>query len=455
VAVVFTLALASAFALLGLLLVGRLTATELGSVDAQLATQARLAGRHCPAVNGSPASPSSAAAPSEYVQVIDASGQVRCKGPDTGTSPLLPLADLQQARGGQIVVTRTVDEDSLRLLAAPLRGHRGWVAVAGISQDSVNTSVSVLSGGLLIGGAAFVLAAGVGAYWLARAALSPVERMRREVAALSERDTRSIVRVPRTRDEIAALATTMNDLLGRLHLALARQRSFVADASHELRTPFAVLQAELELAGRPGRSREELASAVANAADEAGRLTRITDDLLLLASSDEERLTLRPERTEVRTLLTRAATAAGARAAAAGVSCWVDAPPELEARVDPGRLRQAVDNLIDNALRFAPAGTQILIRARISGPELVIEVRDAGPGFPAEFIPHAFERFRRPDSGRARSDGGAGLGLAIVHAIALAHGGRATARNEPDDGAVVRLELPVTPVDDEIDTLDR
>jgi hypothetical protein len=447
VAVVFTLALASAFALLSWLLVSRLSAAELSSVDAQLATQLSQASRYVHHGSGSPASPASAPAPGEYdIQVIDASGRVQGASPDTGTTPLLSAADLRQARSGQIGLSRTIDGDPERLLAAPFPGpgHHGWVAVAGVSQDSVDSSVRVLSGGLLIGGAAFVLAAGAGAYWLARAALSPVERMRREVAALSERGTQSSVRVPRTRDEIAALATTMNDLLTRLHLALARQRSFVADASHELRTPFAVLQGELELAGRPGRSREELAAAVANAADEAARLTRITDDLLLLASSDEERLTLRPERTKVATLLNRAAEVAAARAAAAGVSCRVDAPPELEARVDPGRVRQAVDNLIDNALRFAPPGTEIVIGARIVGPELVIEVRDAGPGFPAEFIPHAFERFRRPDSGRARSDGGAGLGLAIVHAIAMAHGGRATVGNDPEGGAVVRLELPVT-----------
>ena len=101
-----------------------------------------------------------------------------------------------------------------------------------------------------------VLAGGAGAFWLAAAALSPVERMRRQVAALSVGDTAGGVQVPRTRDELAALAGTMNDLLARLHEALARQRGFVADASHELRTPLAVLGAELELAGRPGRSRE-------------------------------------------------------------------------------------------------------------------------------------------------------------------------------------------------------
>jgi signal transduction histidine kinase len=131
--------------------------------------------------------------------------------------------------------------------------------------------------------------------------------------------------------------------------------------------------------------------------------------------------------------------------------------------VDEDRIGQAVDNLIDNALRFAPAGTQITISARPSraggrggtgqgsdrqsgapsGGGVLIEVADSGPGFPADFLPHAFERFRRPDTGRARSDGGAGLGLAIVAAIAAAHGGTAAARNNPAGGAVVTVDLPV------------
>ena len=101
-----------------------------------------------------------------------------------------------------------------------------------------------------------------------------------------------------------------------------------------------------------------------------------------------------------------------------------------------------MDNLVDNALRFAPRGTQVVISAVAAGPSLVIEIRDSGPGFPPEFLPHAFERFRRPGPDRARSAGGAGLGLAIVQAIALAHEGRAVAGNRPEGGAVVRLELP-------------
>jgi signal transduction histidine kinase len=247
--------------------------------------------------------------------------------------------------------------------------------------------------------------------------------------------------VPRTRDELAALAGTMNDLLGRLRHALARQQEFVADASHELRTPLAVLGAELELAARPGRSRDDLVRAVASAEDEVARLTRLTNDLLMLARSDEGKLPVRPAPTGVRDLLERSA----ARAAvpdAARASCVVLAPRDLVATLDADRVRQAVDNLIDNALRFAPPGSRVTVAGRAVGSNLVIEVADTGPGFPADYLQHAFERFRRPDAGRARSDGGAGLGLAIVAAVAAAHGGVATAGNGQSGGAIVALELP-------------
>jgi two-component system, OmpR family, sensor kinase len=234
----------------------------------------------------------------------------------------------------------------------------------------------------------------------------------------------------------------MNELLGLLQRALARQRAFVADASHELRTPLAVLRGELELASRPGRNREKLAAAVHSAATEAERLSRITSDLLLLARSDDDQLSLRLEQAELRPMLDRSAERAGPRLAASGLTCCVEAPPGLRARVDPDRIRQAVDNLLDNAVRFSPRGSLIVLAAQTSGPDLDIEVRDHGPGFPPGFLPSAFERFRRPDTGRSRDDGGAGLGLAIVQAIANAHGGVAVARNAPGGGAVVGLHLP-------------
>ena len=438
-AVAFAVASAAIFALGGWLFISGLSSAQLGTIDSQLTVQLGQAGRYINA--GSQAGSAGGPAPGEYqVQVIDAAGRVRGASPDTGTVPLLAAAELAQARHGRIWLSQAVDGENTRITAAPLAGRPGWTALAGVSLESFDSTVSQAERELAAAGAIFVVIACAGAYWLARAALSPVERLRRQVAALSARDEESSIEVPATRDEIAALAATMNDLLGRLQRALSRQRAFVADASHELRTPLAVLRGELELAGRPGRSREQLAAAVRNAAGEADRLARITSDLLLLARSDDDRLSLQLEPTELRPLLARSAELAQPRLAEAGLSAHVDVPADLRARVDPDWISQAVGNLVGNALRFAPRGSVIVLAARVSGTDIDIEVRDDGPGFPAGFLPHAFERFRRP--GPSSGDGGAGLGLAIVQAIALAHGGVATARNKPGGGAVVGLHLP-------------
>ena len=441
-ALVFAFASAVVFTLGSWLFVTELARSLQGTVDSQLAVQLGQASRYLPASGTAARSPGTPA-PGEYVvQVVDPAGRVRGASADAGGTPMLGVPDLSQARTGRVLATVTGDGERQRVLAAPLPRHPGWVAIAGVSLETLDATVSHVIGELLVTGSVLVLAAGLGAYVLARSALSPVERLRREVAELSEREDAPGVRVPATRDEIAALATTMNQLLTRLRGALTRQRALVADASHELRTPFAVLSGELELAGRPGRSREELAGAITRAGDETARLARLTEQLLLLAKSDEDRGPARREWTDLHALLTRSANRAAERARAHGVRCEVDAPRDQTAHLDPDGIGQAIDNLVDNALRFAPTGTAIVISARSTGPDLVIEVSDSGPGFPDEFLPRAFERFARPDSSRARRDGGAGLGLAIVSAIANAHGGCATARNRPEGGSVVRMELP-------------
>ena len=432
-ALAFALTAAALFALGGWLFASGRSSAQLKTIDSQLTAQLAQAGRSLPAGDF-------------LTQVVDPAGRVRNASTDAGNVVLVTASELSQARQDRIFITRTVDEESTRIAAEPLTGRPGWVVVAAESLETYEATQSQVARELAVGGAVFTAVAGLGAYGLARAALSPVERLRRQVAAISERGGAgagvAAVEVPATKDEVAALAGTMNDLLGRLQRALARQRAFVADASHELRTPLAVLRGELELAARPGRGLPELAAAVRNSGAEAERLARLTDDLLLLARSDEDRLSLRLQRTDVGSLLARSAGLAGSRLAAAGLSCRVDVPPGTCADVDPDRIRQAVDNLIDNALRFAPRGSVIVLAARAADGGLDIEVSDDGPGFPAGFLPHAFERFARPDSGRSRGDGGAGLGLAIVRVIAAAHGGVATAGNKPGGGAVVRLRLP-------------
>jgi signal transduction histidine kinase len=262
------------------------------------------------------------------------------------------------------------------------------------------------------------------------------------VAEISAQDVGATIDVPATGDEIAALGATMNDLLGRLQRALRHERRLVADAGHELRSPLAVLQVELELASHPGRTHEELVSAVSNAAEETRRLARLAEGLLFLAGSDERGVPLDRRQQDLEPLLAAAVEAGREPAALAEVSLRVEVEPGLSAPVDALRLRQAIDNLIHNAVRAAPAGTEVLLRAWPDGRSVHIEVSDRGPGFPVDFLPHAFERFRRADSARARQGGGAGIGLAIVREIAQAHGGIAEARNQSGGGAAVRLTLP-------------
>jgi signal transduction histidine kinase len=448
-AVLFSIASAAIFSLGGWLLATNLSAGLLSSIDSQIATALSQAGSYLPSSAGAsgpgPVPTRPGRLPGELlVQVIGSNGVVWGASHDAGTAPLISPAQLRLARKSRLTITSSSEGERARLSAEPFSAHVGWVAVASASLDTFDNTMSEVSRELLVGGTVFVAIAGLGAYWLARAALAPVERLRRQVAARSERDDQPDLQVPNTGDEIAALASTMNDLLGRLHGALVRQRAFVADASHELRTPFAVLRGELELAGRPGRTIADLRLAVASAAEEAARLNRLTDDLLLLARSDSDRMALRLGPTDLGALLEKSAARARLRAEPAGVACRVDVAPGTVTEVDADRIRQAVDNLVDNALYFAPAGTQVVISARRADDQggVTIEVTDAGPGFPADFLPHAFERFRRPDDARARSDGGTGLGLAIVDAVARAHGGKAMAQNGDDGGAIVSITVP-------------
>ena len=430
VAGVFTLALAVAFAIGGWLFITQLQTQLVRALDKTVALQAapyKVARSVTEAAHVNV--PDNA-----LVQILSGSGRVLRHSDEAGSVPLLTRNQIKAARSAGL--TKTVGDEQFRFRTTPV-GRTGAIAVVGVStEDQVAGPLRAQITALAIGGAVFVLIGGLGAYWLAAAALSPVERMRREVAALSASEPARGLQVPRTRDELASLAGTMNDLLARLHDALARQREFVADASHELRTPLAVLGAELELAGRPGRSQQELSEAVSSAEDEVARLTKLTNDLLTLARSDEGKLPVRPAPTRVRELLERSAEGAP------GAQCVVEASPDLVATLDEDRVRQAVDNMIDNARRFAPAGSRITVAARARGQNLIIEVTDSGPGFPQAYLPHAFERFRRPDSGRSRSDGGTGLGLAIVAAIAAAHGGSASARNGQHGGAIVTIDLP-------------
>jgi signal transduction histidine kinase len=367
-------------------------------------------------------------------------GTVASAAPPSVRASALSPSEVAAARTAPLRLTRMLGGEEVRLLATPVgRSDGQWVVAVGTDQGTAKEAADQVDRGLLIAGPILLVAVAAGAWLLSGAALRPVERLRADAEDLGAHNAAGRLTVPATEDEIAALARTLNALLDRLHRSLARQRDLVADAGHELRTPLAVLRTELELADRPHRSREELADAVSHARGEVDRLSRLADDLLFLARADGGAPLVDRRPTDLTALLGDAARAARA---AARVSLDVTAPDALVATVDAAAVRRAVDNLLANALAATPPGGSVTLRAERSDSDVVVSVEDTGPGFPPEFLPVAFERFRRAEPSRSAAYGGAGLGLAIVAEIAAAHGGTVSNANRPDGGARVAIRLP-------------
>jgi two-component system OmpR family sensor kinase len=324
-------------------------------------------------------------------------------------------------------------------------GPRTWV-VTGTSLQSRSSTLSSLLLLMLAGGpVALAVAAAVG-WAVAGGALRPVERMRIEAAAISVSDRARRLPTPASQDEIARLADTLNAMLDRLAAAFDRERRFVDDASHELRTPLAILKAELDLAQVRPRSNQELLAAVRSATEEVDRLTSLAETLLVYSRLDSGRMPLHRQATRLDDLLRDASTALAARAAAAGVDVKVE-PHGVSAFVDPLRVRQAIENVVSNALAHTPRGGQVRASARREAGTVRLTVEDTGSGFDPGFAPRAFQPFATgpaPGAGTEPAGTGpsAGLGLAIVAAIAEAHGGHATVGNRAEGGARVTLILP-------------
>jgi two-component system OmpR family sensor kinase len=374
-----------------------------------------------------------------YAQVLTTLGVVLETTTGAGDVPLITESEIARARTGDVIVEHRRMGEDLRLLARPVQ-ERGKPAilVVGESLAQRERALGALHTRLLVGGPLALLIASAIGYALAAAALRPVERMRRHAAAITAAQASERLPVPPANDEIGRLGHTLNEMLARLEAAFKRERAFVSDASHELRTPLAILRTELELALRGEHTREELEEALASAAEESERLSRLAEDLLVIARSDQGRLPVRPEAIDAGEILTRVAGRFRTRARAEQRPLAPQPAPGIVFHADPARIEQALANLVDNALHHGK-GT-VSLSARVVGDRVELHVCDEGPGFPPEFLSRAFERFTRADEARTR--GGTGLGLAIAEAIAQAHGGTAHAVNR-STGADVWIALPL------------
>ena len=303
--------------------------------------------------------------------------------------------------------------------------------VAAAPADEVARSVAAVRRALLFGLPLLLALVGAAAWAIVGRALHPVEAMRREVEAITGSTLHRRVPEPESSDEVGRLARTMNHMLDRLQDAATRQREFVSDASHELRSPVATIRTELEVA-LASDDRSGLQAAVDRALAEEERLERLLADLLLLASVDESDAPMSP------VALDDVVRSEAARARRLPVTVRLPLPSVVVAG-HRMQLERVVANLLDNATRHAQSTVEMALT--VEGDDVVLTVGDDGPGIPEADRERVFERFTRLDQGRARNDGGAGLGLALVRTIVKRHNGTVAIRDGVSGGAVVETRL--------------
>ena len=389
----------------------------------------------------------------DYLVVTDTSGQI------------LALSEAARNLNADVLQRLTAELRAIRLAkhsgtldlgpAGPMRFLAMWVEAAGpeIGGLLVATSIREVAFGpaqllrsmLLIAPVILIGAALVG-YWLAGTTLRPVQGIMDEVEAIS--DGRSLHRrlaVPRSGDEMARLALTVNGMLARLEKSFASLHRFTADASHELKTPLMVLRAGVERAlvhpGTPGEILQSLDETLA----QINQMTEMVESLLTLARADEGRAPLAVEESDLRDLLSDVTETAGMLGESAGITVSSEMPGQpVRLPVDRHRIQEMLLNLVTNAIKYTPPGGTVYLGLDDQDGVVSFTVRDSGIGIAPGDLPHIFDRFWRADPARSRTGQhpGTGLGLAITKWIAEAHGGSITVQSRPGRGTLFTVSLP-------------
>lgn len=366
-----------------------------------------------------------------------------------GESPVLsnvPIADRESFNdaldGARQEATVPFERGNRRTIYYPVEDGGEVAAIIEVSESLEPTERTLAQArrSFLIAGSLALPAGLLAGWWMARQALIPVNRLTAAVgtlAASGEFDQR--VSQPGADDEIGRLARTFNDILERLTVVLDRQQTLVADTSHELRNPLMVVRGNLDLLVHdlPADQRQE---AVTEAREEVDRMARLVGDLLFLADADTAGSI---QRTHVELDEILSEIVHDAQMVSASHIIQLDANDEVDVLGDAERLRQLVWNLVENAIRYTPAGGTVVLSLRRRARVAEIDVTDPGIGIPEEHLPHIFDRFYRVDRGRSRALGGTGLGLSIVRQVAEAHGGQVRVRSTVGVGTTFTVFLPL------------
>jgi len=294
---------------------------------------------------------------------------------------------------------------------------------------------------LVLGLPLIVVLAGLGGYVLARRALSPIDHLAGEARRITAERLHQRLSVPNEHDEIGRLAAVINDTFARLESSFDQLRRFTADASHELRTPLSVIRGIGEHALRETRTPPEYKDAMGSMLEEVDRLTRLVDTLLKLSRGDAGTIRLTRDVLDLGDLTREVVSSLGILAEERQQRLQVVAAEDVRVSADRLVLRDAITNVVDNAIKYGPARSTIDVRVDADAEQATVTVRDAGPGVPAEHRERIFDRFYRVDEGRSREMGGTGLGLAIAKWAVEANGGQISL-DTATTGSVFRITLP-------------
>jgi signal transduction histidine kinase len=372
------------------------------------------------------------------VQVLDAAGTVVDASPALIGAP--PISSRRPVPGVRVSETRRLDighRALYRVLAESVTTAAGTRTVlVAESIDVVDDATEAMLAALLLGMPLLVIVVGTATFLFVGRTLRPVDAMRRQADTITARNLHSRLPVPGTVDEIAALAVTMNTMLDRIEAASAAQRRFVADASHELRSPLATIHANADLLTAAALDPEP-ARSVARISTESGRMARLVEDLLLLARVDDHSAAPRHRDVDLDDVVYAARERIALERPDLAV---IGAVAPVRVTGDPDQLHRALRNLVDNAVRHARTTVAITLAERDGLAEIV--VANDGPPIPPQDRERIFDRFVRLDDSRSRDGGGSGLGLAIARDIVAAHGGSLTVAEAPS-GAAMRIAIPL------------
>jgi heavy metal sensor kinase len=340
---------------------------------------------------------------------------------------------------------RLRDGTRVRLISRrhTIEGHPILIRV-GFSEDPMWQRFWQLIFGLIVGLPLALGLAGFGGYFLARRALSPVERMARRAREISADRLGARIDVENPHDELGLLAQAFNETLARLERSFEQLKRFTSDASHELRTPLTAIRSVGEVGLQKDGDREHYREVIGSMLEEAGRLGRLVESLLAISRADSGQIPLAQATTGLLPLVQEASFLLDVLAEEKGQTLSLEGDDSIRVRADSVVLRQVIINLVDNAIKYSPRNGHIMVRVlRRDSLTACVEVEDCGPGIPPEHREKVFDRFYRIDEGRSREAGGAGLGLAIAKWGAEAHSGRVELASSAA-GCIFRLILPIS-----------